>query len=216
MSLALNGTADYPLGAAERRALWDAAGVAGDTVATTVLTYGLRPVGDDWLRHRADIGAETHLTLREIRRLTPLRFAPQVVYVCENPRVLEAAADAGARAAVICTMGNPTVVTLALLDALVASPQVELAYHGDFDWPGVAIADRVMGRFGASPWRFRAEDYRRAVALATERGTPGQALAGTVVETGWDPSLAAAMRETGIAIHEEAVIDDLLKDLSPG
>ncbi|GIF26686.1 uncharacterized protein (TIGR02679 family) [Actinoplanes tereljensis] len=215
LALALTGAADYPAGAAERRALWDLAGVAGDTVATTVLTYGLRPAGDEWLRHRAGIGAETHLTLREIRRLAPLRLPPQTVYVCENPRVLEAAADAGARAAVICTMGNPTTVTLALLDVLVASPEVKLAYHGDFDWPGVAIAGRVMGRFGASPWRFCAEDYRRAVTQTRERGTPSQALSGAAVETSWNPALAAAMGETGIAIHEEAVIDELINDLEP-
>ena len=213
LALALTGTPDYPAGAAERRALWDAAGVAGDTVATTVLTYGLRPVGDDWLRFRADAGAETHLTLREIGRLAPLRFEPQTVYVCENPRVLEAAADAGATAAVVCTMGNPTTVTLALLDAVTASPRVRLAYHGDFDWPGIAIADRIIRRYRAEPWRFTAADYRRAVTRAAQRGTPAQPLAGRLAETRWDPPLAEAMREAGIAIHEEAVVDDLLQDL---
>lgn len=213
LALALHGTPDYPSGAEERRALWDAAGVAGDTVATTVLTYGLRPVGEEWLRLRADAGAETHLTLREIRRLAPLRFTPQTVYVCENPRVLEAAADSGARRAMVCTMGNPRTVTLALLDALRASPGVELAYHGDFDWPGVAIAERVMRRYHARPWRFAATDYQRAVVQARERGTPHQPLAGRATDTFWDPALAAAMTATGVAVHEEAVIDDLLPDL---
>jgi uncharacterized protein (TIGR02679 family) len=213
LALALNGTPEYPSGAEERRSLWDAAGVAGDTVATTVLTYGLRPIGDDWLCARADASAETHLTLREIRRLTPLRLKPQTVYVCENPRVLEAAADAGTRSAIVCTMGNPTTVTLALLDAVSASPDVHLAYHGDFDWPGIAIADRVIRRYDANPWHFTAADYRSIVARSRARGTPGQPLAGPPRETHWDPGLGEAMRELGLAIHEEAVINDLLHGL---
>lgn len=210
LALAVNGTADYPPGAEERRALWDAAGVAGDTVATTVLTYGLRPVNDEWLRFRAEALAETHLTLREIRRLTPLRLAPQTIYVCENPRVLEAAADAQVGAALICTMGNPTTVTHALLRELTASPGVKLAYHGDFDWPGIAIAERVIGRYGATPWCFGTRDYLRAVTRAQERGTPGRPLAGRPVTPSWDPLLADAMTAKNIAVHEEAVIEDLL------
>jgi uncharacterized protein (TIGR02679 family) len=213
LALALNGTPDYPSGAEERRALWDAAGVAGDTVATTVLTYGLRPVNEDWLQFRANLAAETHLTLREIRRLSPLRLEPQTVYVCENPRVLEAAADARAGVAMVCTMGNPTTVTHALLETLTASPSVELAYHGDFDWPGIAIAERIIGRYGAKPWRFGAGDYLRAVTRAKERGTPGQPLAGRPVIPSWDPLLAGAMTAQNVAVHEEAVIDDLLLEL---
>jgi len=81
LALALTGSPDLPAGAADRRALWDA---AGDTVATTVLTCGLRPNDDEWLNHRAEIGAETHLTFREVRRLAPLRLPPQTVYVCET------------------------------------------------------------------------------------------------------------------------------------
>ncbi|GAA2647923.1 hypothetical protein Adu01nite_85350 [Paractinoplanes durhamensis] len=102
---------------------------------------------------------------------------------------------------------------LALLTAVVGPPRVRLAYHGDFDWPGTAIADRVMARFGAEPWRFRAGDYRRAVARAQALGTPGQALVGRVAETRWDPELAEAMLKSGIAIHEEAVIGEFLPDL---
>ncbi|MEO3746414.1 TIGR02679 family protein [Plantactinospora sp. B5E13] len=213
LALALTGTPDYPSGAVERRALWDAAGVASDTVATTVLTYGLRPPGDGWLRSRADAGAETHLTLREIRRLTPLRLAPQTVYVCENPRVLEAAAEAGSSTAIICTLGNPNTVTFALLDTVMASPDVHLRYHGDFDWPGIAIADRVIRRYRAQPWQFTAVDYQRAVAQAVERGTPRQPLAGRPLPTPWDPVLSQVMAETATAIHEEAVIESLLADL---
>jgi uncharacterized protein (TIGR02679 family) len=201
---------EYPADSASRRALWESAGVTPDTVATTVPIYGLRHLDDPWLRHRADSHWETHLTLREVRRLLPFRLAPQTVYVCENPRVLEAVAEAALDVALICTMGNPTTVTQALLAAVSSQPGVKLAYHGDFDWPGVAIAGRVIQRFGASPWCFSAADYQRAVS----RGRPLQHLSGRAEATPWDPALAAAMVSAGLAVHEEAVVDDLLAGLS--
>ncbi|GAA4958112.1 TIGR02679 family protein [Actinoplanes utahensis] len=213
LALALTGSPTLPTGAAERRALWDAAGVAGDTIATTVLACGLRPHGIAWLQERADIGAESHLTLREIRRLAPWSMPPQTVYVCENPRVLEAALDNGVRAPIVCTMGNPTTVTLALLDAITAAGHVTLAYHGDFDWPGIAIAARIMRRYPAAPWQFTAVHYREAVAQATRRGTPRQPLTGSPVQSPWDPALVVAMAEQNVAIHEEALIETLLADL---
>lgn len=213
LALALTGSSDIPAGAVERRALWDAAGVAGDTIATTVLTYGLRPLGVPWLGSRADDRAEVHLTLREVRRLSPLRLAPQTVYVCENPRVLEAALDRGVEAALICTMGNPTTVTLALLDAICSSGEVELAYHGDFDWPGIAIAGRLLRRYPSRPWQFTSSHYREAVRRAGEQGVPRQKLTGRPEETPWDPTLVKSMSELNVSIHEEALIDSLLQDL---
>ncbi len=213
LALAVTGSADLPTSATERRALWDAAGVASDTIATTVLTAGLRPDNVAWLHERADLGAETHLTLREVRRLTPLRLPPQTVFVCENPRVLEAALDNGSHAAIICTMGNPTTVTWALLDAIAESDQTQLAYHGDFDWPGLAIANRVMNRYFTQPWQFTAADYRKAVDLATARNTPRQPLTGRPTASPWDATLAETMSQVGISIHEEALIDSLLHDL---
>jgi Protein of unknown function C-terminus (DUF2399) len=38
----------------------------------------------------------------------------------------------------------------------------ELWYHGDFDWPGVAIAVDVITRYGGRPWRMSASDYLSA------------------------------------------------------
>ncbi|MDH6464353.1 uncharacterized protein (TIGR02679 family) [Micromonospora sp. A200] len=217
IALALTGSSEPPPDAAARRALWESAGVAGDTVATTVLTYGLRPLADDWLsrslRQRADQHAETHLTLRDVRRLGHLLITQDTVYVCENPRVLEAAADAAAPAALVCTSGNPTTVTLALLDALAAQDRVQLTYHGDFDWPGIGIAERVMRRTGAVPWRFRSTDYEAAIAEAQLRGTPLRELSGPNLDTPWDPALAAAMRRHALVVHEESIVAALLDDL---
>jgi Protein of unknown function N-terminus (DUF3323) len=54
---------DFPRDARARPELWEAAGVATDQVSSTVLTYGLTPLGDDWparlLRERSRQLAET-------------------------------------------------------------------------------------------------------------------------------------------------------------
>jgi len=219
LALALTGSPDLPAGAADRRALWDA---AGDTVATTVLTCGLRPNDDEWLNHRAEIGAETHLTFREVRRLAPLRLPPQTVYVCENPRVLEAILDGGARAAVVCTMGNPTTVTLALLDAITASGEVQLAYHGDFDWPGIAIADRILRRYPAArPWQFAADGDavgpgpRRGDARAgriNPRGGPDRKPAARPPEPGGPVIHGIARRRTSGSVKSAYLCSPLTAD----
>ncbi|WP_327006845.1 TIGR02679 family protein [Dactylosporangium sp. NBC_01737] len=217
IALATTGQAEAPASAVDRRALWESVGVAGDTVATTALTYGLVPLGDGWqatqLRERASHHREAHLTLRDLRQLLPIRLAPQTVYVCENPRVLEAAAQARVRAAMVCTLGNPTAVTLALIDAVAANDGVRLRYHGDFDWPGVAIAGRLMRRTGAGPWRFTAADYEAAVLATRDPDTPPHQLSGAPVATAWDPDLATAMLREGVAVHEERVTEALLADL---
>ncbi len=84
----------------------------------------------------------------------------------------------------------------------------ELRYHGDFDWPGLAIGNFVMRSFAAAPWRFGAADYS-AAASGLERE-----LSGRRVEASWDPALAGAMAQRGAAVHEEAVVETLLADLS--
>jgi uncharacterized protein (TIGR02679 family) len=92
--------------------------------------------------------------------------------------------------------------------ARLAEVGAQLAYHGDFDWPGLRIATFVMRSFSAQPWRFSREDYTAYVP-----GSPAQTLAGTPTPAFWDPSLAPAMRERGIAIPEEAVAAALVQDL---
>ncbi|NGO15331.1 TIGR02679 family protein [Streptomyces sp. HC44] len=214
--IALASGADFPVDAPGRRALWRLASVTPDEVSSTVLTYGLRPRGGTWgervLRERADHGLETHLTLRELRALHLELPAHTRVHVCENPRVVEAAADAGCTAALICTSGSATTVVLTLLDALAAAG-CAFAYHGDFDWPGIALANRVVNRYGAEPWRMRAEDYEYLATRTQVHGTPQLLLTGPRIEATWDPELSPTMNALGIALHEEAALDLLLEDL---
>lgn len=203
--LALPGTARG------RRELWERAGVVSDLVSSTCLTLGLRPVGDGpfavRLRAAADDGAVVHLTARDLRG-ADLRVEPGTqVLVCENPRVLEAVADVyGGAVPVVCTSGSPALVCLDVL-ARLAGSGAALRYHGDFDWPGIEIANRLVAAVGVRPWLMTAADY--------EAATPGARLplTGRPVEPAWDLELGAAMRAAGLAVHEEAVLPHLLAGL---
>ncbi len=73
--------------------------------------------------------------------------------------------DAGSRRAMVYTAGNPRTVVNALL-AQLAAGAARLHYRGDFDWPGVGIANRLIEAHGASPWRMGAGDYEDAIARA--------------------------------------------------
>lgn len=140
------------------------------------------------------------------------------VYVCENPAVLSAAADAYGPACppLVCLQGQPSAAALALLRHLShggvhggAHGGATLHYHGDFDWGGLRIATALRRAVPWTPWRYGATDYRAAAAA-----TPGpDRLSGPPAESAWDPALAAALTELGVRVEEESVLDDLLGDL---
>lgn len=195
-----------PTTTAARRGLWERFGVRVDMVSTTCLTLGLRAgEGGARLALAADGGDPVHITPWDLRRCT--LSPPPRVLVCENPRVLEAVAERyGGAVPVVCTSGQPALVVLDVLRALAGS---ELRYHGDFDWPGVAIANRLVVEAGVVPWRMGAEHYEAAL------GPARLPLSGAPVDPAWDPELGAAMRRHGVAVHEEAVLEDLLAAAAP-
>jgi uncharacterized protein (TIGR02679 family) len=200
-ALAVRSDEPPPTTTAQRRDLWERFGVRVDLVSTTCLTLGLR--GTARLNMAADAGDPIHLTAWDLRRctLTP----PASVLVCENPRVLEAVAERfGGRSPVVCTSGRPALVVLDVLHGLAGA---QLRYHGDFDWAGVAIANRLVAEVGVVPWRMGADDYTAALEPS------GLPLTGASVEPRWDPELGAAMRHHGVAVHEEAVLRALLDGL---
>ncbi|MFI5769773.1 TIGR02679 family protein [Streptomyces sp. NPDC051658] len=215
--VALAHGTEFPSNAAGRRALWRLVSVTPDEVSSTVLTYGLRPIGEGWrersLRERAAHHAETHLTPRDLLDVHLQLPAGTVVHICENPRVVEAAADAACAKPLVCTSGSAATVVLTLLDAL-ATTGCRFAYHGDFDWPGIALANRIIRRYEALPWRMGAEDYERLATHSQAEGIPQLPLDGRTVSADWDPGLAPAMTALGVALHEEATLDLLVDDLS--
>jgi uncharacterized protein (TIGR02679 family) len=196
------------------REAWTSAGVLCDELSAPVLTLNLcgagRSLTDRALRLHATAGEPYRLTTRQLLREPPTfasAAATPAVYVCENPTVVAAAANrlGAASAPLVCTEGQPRTAARVLL-RLLAAAGVRLAYHGDFDWAGIQIANGVMRRHGAIPWRFSSEDYRSA------RG--GRPLHGIPTPASWDPDLQPAMLEMGLAVHEEEVLHLLLKDLA--
>ncbi|MFD9942376.1 TIGR02679 family protein [Nonomuraea sp. NPDC059022] len=184
-------------GADARRAAWAAVGVHLDELSSLVLSLGLP--GDP-------TPGEPHVrTLRQLRRAEPI--AAGLVRLCENPVVVAAAADdlGAACPPLVCVNGRPSAAVWRLLGLLAAGGS-SFAYHGDFDWGGVAIAAAVHERVGFTPWRYDAASYRRAAGDAP--------LAGRAVPTPWDPPLSEAMRRRAVRVEEELVLSELLSDLA--
>jgi uncharacterized protein (TIGR02679 family) len=182
-----------------------------------VLVLGLHPAGGGAtgaaLRTLAEAGEPARLTLRQLTGKDIRIAAGSRVYLCENPIVVAAAADRwGAQCAPLLCVGgfaNSAVRSLLLQLARAGS---SFAYHGDFDWAGLTIANQIGGSFPFTPWRFTAADYRSAVRSGSDR----LFLRGRTATAAWDPDLAPAMLETGMAVEEETVLDGLLEDLGGG
>jgi uncharacterized protein (TIGR02679 family) len=198
--------------AQRRRALWDSVGVVSDELSSTALALNL-PVADGpsglarILHIARELGEPIVLTLRQLARRTAT-FDPVPVFVCENPAVVLAAANAiGPRCPpMVCVSGQPTAAVLRLL-SLLTDAGCALRYHGDFDWGGIRIANLLWNRYPMAPWRFDARSYLAQAA----RGSV--AVGGTPVGAVWDDDLRAAIERHAVRIEEEAVLSDLLSDL---
>jgi uncharacterized protein (TIGR02679 family) len=197
-----------------RRTVWASVGVLTGELTNPVLTLGLpgdlRTVTGRALAVWADAGQPVHLTARQLLRDPPdLPVRERCVFVCENPTVItEAANELSARAApLVCANAHPGAAATVLLRQLVAAG-ARLRYHGDFDWPGITIANGIIDRFGAHPWRLDSSAYRTAAALG------GARLRGNPVTATWDSRLTDAMLEVGVKVEEERVLGDLLADLA--
>ncbi|GAA3121538.1 TIGR02679 family protein [Streptosporangium carneum] len=205
-----DGTADA------RRKAWAAVGVHLDDLSSYVLCLGL-PGDDDTPTGRMLVAAQAAgepclLTLRQLHRHeSPIRAG--LVRICENPVVVAAAADEfGPRCPpVVCTRGRPSAAVWRLLDLLAAGGS-EFAYHGDFDWGGIGIANAVRERVGWRPWRYDALAYEAAISSA--RALSATPLSGRPHATPWDSELSAAMARRAVRVEEEMVLGELLTDLA--
>ncbi len=198
-----------------RRRVWDAAGVVCDELSAPVLALNLpgsrSTLSGEILSLCAEHGEPCRLTAGLLIRHPwvpdPSKTA-DVVYVCENPSVLAAAARGigpGSRP-IVCIDGQPSTAAHLLLKSL-CKAGVQLRYHGDFDWGGIRIANLAMKRYGVLPWRMSAQDYLAAVR---DGGSP---LSGEVVHAEWDGALSDTMLRERKAVHEEQVASVLLQDL---
>jgi len=218
-ALALRSTAmgeqcTPPQTAEQRRALWDAAGVVVDDLASQVLVLNLPADGaglGEWLSAAALLAVPLRVTLHQ---LGAMPIIPRVaeVFVCENPAVLrQAAARLGARsAALVCTEGVPSLACWRLLEAA-AGAGARIRWRNDFDWAGLRITASAIERLGVAPWRMTAGDF--AAALADGDTEP---LRGTPSASPWDPALADSLAASGRSVMEERLIPLLLDDLHVG
>lgn len=193
------------------RAQWAEAGVMVNELARPALFLNL-PVGEAASFRAPAPGEAGYVSLRTLLRSPPpWQVKGRDIHVCENPNLVAIVADAlGAAAApLVCTDGMPGAAQRTLLLQLAAAGAC-LHYHGDFDWPGLAIGNWVMRACGARPWRFGAADY-----LAALRDLPGngRAVGPASVNAEWDDGLAPAMRAHDRAIDEEAIAAILVRDL---
>jgi uncharacterized protein (TIGR02679 family) len=205
-----------PRDAAGQRDLWRRFGVLCDSLSCDVLTRGLRPLDDSpsaqALRIDADAGRPERLTLQDVQ-LDELVFAPgQDIFICENPAVVLTAGErlGPSTHPLVCTDGHPNTAVFVLLERL-ANCGANLYVQADFDWEGLRIAEVAAERFGARPWRFDADTYRR---FANQRGR--QHIRGRKPTRSRWTALHAAMSEVGIGVYEEDIIDQLVADLASG
>ena len=207
-----------PSGAAERAGLWATAGVSVDAVSVPALTLGLRPTPVGPLTEAACRWADSGIPLpvpasalsAEEWRLP----SGTIISICENPTVLEAAAASLSTASppVVCVSGMPGRAVTLLLDAL-SEAGCLLRYHGDFGAGGITIANLVIDRHRASPWRMWTADHAEALERMQSSGRELVRLRGRVPDASWDRELAPAITACGFEITEERVLEELLDDL---
>jgi uncharacterized protein (TIGR02679 family) len=210
-ALALREALPAPAGREEERALWTAAGVVTDDLASQVLVLNVRAAGGrlgGWLTEAAEAGEPFRVTLHQ---LTVMPIMPLAVdlRVCETPSVLRAAAGqlGPDSAPLVCTEGEPSVACYRLLQAAGATG-TRIHWHNDFDWPGLRMTAAAIRRLGAAPWLMGADDYRAALGVSSEP------LKGPTADSPWDRRLAELMQASGRAVTEEWQLTMLLADLA--
>jgi len=204
-----------PRSAESRRKLWDHVGIVVDELCAPVLTLNLSGTPDTCVGCLPNLmrsaGEPCHLTVRQLQRPNEEHFdnlSNMVIYVCENPSIVAAAAQRlGKRSRpLVCTSGQPSSAAQLLIRQL-STAGCRLHYHGDFDTAGINIANLIIGRFGALPWRMSAGDY---VAFAD---LGGPKLKSAPPHAIWDETLSEIMQSNGYAVLEERVLESLLEDL---
>lgn len=200
-----------PLGSGrDWRRAWAAVGVRCDRVSSRVLALNLPLLGDAPAAHWANAapGEPVWLSLRSI---TGSWSAPgdTTVFVCENPTVLEAAADElGSHCPpLVCTDGIPTIAALDLVAGLAAAG-CAINVRADIDEAGFVIVDQVRSVAPtATTWRYDMTTYARHLGLTGIDDPDDQ-------EETRLHQLRALYARHHTPLHEEALLDRLLADLA--
>jgi uncharacterized protein (TIGR02679 family) len=186
------------------RDTWAAAGILVNELARPAMFMNVPYSGAP-----APLGEPQYASLRLLARRPPdWVVAGKPILVCENPNLVAILADRLGTAcpAVVCVDGHLGAAQRTILKQLKASG-ADLRYHGDYDWPGISIANNVIAKYDAVPWHFSAADYVAATESTPQLAVP---LSGRPVVASWDADLTAAMTKIGIKIEEEAIAARIL------
>ncbi len=151
------------------RAAWASRQIICDEVSTQVLVLNLPLTGAaPAVRLAALAGEPIWLTLRSMRGELAIGAGVSDVYVCENPSIVEAAADRYGPASrpLICTFGLPSLAAHRLLARLAGS--VRLHVRADGDGAGRRIVTDLLRYPGAQPWRMPSDCERYEEELLDE------------------------------------------------
>lgn len=193
------------------RAAWAAAGVTCDGVSSRVLALNIPLTGESPPARlcAAAPGEPVWLTLRSLTGTWTASASD--VFVCENPTIAEAAADALGPTCppLVCTDGIASGAALDLLAGL-ATAGCTIHARADFDPAGFTIADQVLSvASGALSWRFNARTYAEECGLSGHHDAPDD-LAAAVA------GIRVVYDRARSPVHEERLLALLLSDLAAG
>lgn len=184
------------------RSAWAAAGVRCDEISSRVLTLNLPLLGASaaarWCATAE--GEPLWLSLRAVSGDWSVPPGTRI-YVCENPTIVEAVADAlGASSfPLVCTDGFASLAAVNLVAGL-ASAGCEILIRADIDDAGFALVEQIWAAApNATTWRFDSATYARYLGLSDALGEGLRDLYGRF----------------RVPLHEEAILDDLVSDLDP-
>lgn len=191
------------------REAWAAIGVQCDGVSSRVLILNLPLTGTSpaSCQSTAVPGEPLWLTLRALGGAWSTQA--HTVFVCENPTVVEAAADKlGASCPpLVCTDGIASGAAVELLTGLTRAG-CQLNLRADVDPAGFTIVAQALAVAPtAHLWRFDTSTYSEALGFAPAKTTSRSTTEAL-------DQLRDAFRIHQIPLHEEQVLDKILNDLA--
>lgn len=202
-------------------------GVADDDLSSQVMLYAPELFG---------ISEERVLTLRQVEAIQPeqiCQLSARRILMVENPSVFAELIDAdiwrsevfversAATPIILCGNGHPTTAVIRLLDLLLGQAgDRELHYGGDLDPAGLGIAYSLWGRYKQSfhSWRMDQDIFSRYADRGIPMDDKELSKLRESIEV-WNKELVDAMLYSGVKLHQELWLDELLQDagsLTPG
>ncbi|MEB3103197.1 TIGR02679 domain-containing protein [Ferviditalea candida] len=168
--------------------------------------------------------------LRNVWTLRQVEAAEHVprcsrIYIVENPAVFSTLIDSmseplfltGNPPALVCTSGPASAAAIRWLQRCieVSDGTCSIYYSGDFDVKGISMAQTLQGLFPErfTAWRFDCQTYEDIVGCL-----PGPSLNGAEISklqtlsVSWDDQLCKSMSQKARKVHQEAFVDQLVKD----